>query len=79
MSISAHKRGFMAIRFLRFNWLQNPEVILNEHLQAVGLSSGYLKNDVELFKIFRQKLHRRLHKHYHSSLNLMDPENIFGK
>jgi len=30
MSINAHERGFMTIRFFRFNGSQNPEVILNE-------------------------------------------------
>jgi len=65
MSTDAYRRGFMAIRFFRFNWSQNPEVILNERLQAVGLNSEYLKNDPELFKVFRQKLRRRLNKYYY--------------
>jgi len=30
MLTDAHRRCAGAIRFLRFNWFQNPEVILNE-------------------------------------------------
>ena len=46
----------------RFNWIRNPEVVLSEKLQTVGLKSDYLKNDLELFEIFRMKLYRRLNK-----------------
>ena len=76
MSIAVHVRCSEAIRFLRFNWFQNPEVTLNEQLQAVRLNSEYLKNDSELFKVFRQKMHRRLNKHYYELLDLMDTENF---
>jgi len=65
MSIDAHHRCSRAIRSLRFNWIQNPEVILNEKLQTVGLNSDYLKNDSELFEVFRRKLYRRLNKRYY--------------
>jgi len=76
MSVDARKTDFMAIRFFHFYWFQNLEVILNERLQAVGLNSEYLKNDSELFKVFRQKLRSRLNKHYYELLDLMDPENF---
>jgi len=62
MSIDAHNRCSRAIRFLRFNWIQNPEVILNEKLETVGLNSDYLKDDPELFEVFRRKLYGRLKK-----------------
>jgi len=65
MPTGAHKRCSRAIRFLHFNLIQNPEGILNEKLQTVGLNSDYLKNYPELFEVFRRKLYRRLNKHYH--------------
>jgi len=76
MPTDAHRRCSRAIRFLRFNWIQNPEVILNEKLQTDGLNSDYLKNDPELFEVFRRKLYRRLNKHYYALLDLIDPENF---
>jgi len=76
MSADAHRRCSEAIRFLHFNWFQNPEVILNERLQTVGLNSEYLKNDPELFKIFWAKLHRRLSKPYRDLLDLINPESF---
>jgi len=36
MSTDAHKRCSEAIRVLRFDWFQNPEVILNQQLPTVG-------------------------------------------
>jgi len=76
MSTDAHNRCSRAIRFLRFNWIQNPEVILNEKPQTVGLNSDYLKNDPELFEVFRQNLYRRLNKQYYELLDLIVPENF---
>jgi len=73
MSTDAHERCSKAIRSLRFNWIQNPEVILNEKLQIVGLNSDYLKNDPELFEVFRRKLYRRLNKRYHGLLDFIIP------
>jgi len=49
---------------LRFNWIQNPEAILDEKLQTVGLNSDYHKDDPELFEVFRKKLYRKLNKRY---------------
>jgi len=62
---------FRVIRSLCFNWIQNPEVILNEKLQTVALNSDYLKNDPELFEEFRRKLYRRLNKRYYGLLDLV--------
>jgi len=62
MSTNAHDRCSRAIRSLRFNWIQNPEVILDEKLQTIGLNSDYLKNDPELFEVFHNKLYRKLNK-----------------
>jgi len=76
MSMNAHDRCFRAIRFLRFNWIQNPEIILNEKLQTVGINSDYLKNDPELFEVFRRKLYRRLDKRYRGLLDFIVPVHI---
>jgi len=76
MLTDAQRRYAEAIRFLRFNWFQNPEVISNEQLQTVGLNSEYLKNDLELFEIFWVRLYRRLSKPYRDLLDLIDPENF---
>jgi len=76
MLTDAQRRCAEAIRFLRFNWFQNPEVISNEQLQTVGLNSEYLKNDLELFEIFWVRLYRRLSKPYRDLLDLIDPENF---
>jgi len=62
MSIDAHDRGSKAVRTFRFNWNPNPETMLNERLQTVGLKSEYLEKDPELFEIFRKKLYRKLNK-----------------
>jgi len=64
MSIDAHNRGSKAIRTLRFKWNRNPETMLDERLQTVGLRSEYLKKDPELFEIFRKTLYRKLNKRY---------------
>jgi len=76
MSIDAHDRCSRGIRSLRFNWIQNPEVILNEKLQTVGLNSDYLKNDPELFEVFWRKLCRRLNKRYYGLLNFIVPAHF---
>ena len=73
MSIDAHDICSKAIRSLRFNWIQNPETMLDERLQTVGLRSEYLKNDPKLFEIFRKKLYRKLNKRYRGLLNFIVP------
>jgi len=76
MSIDAHDKCSRAICFLRFNWIRNPKVVLSEKLQTVGLKSDYLKNDQELFEVFRKKLYRRLNKRYQGLLDLMVPAHF---
>jgi len=71
MSTDAHDRCSKAIRTLRFSWIRNPEVILSEKLQTVGLNSDYLKSDPELFEVFRKKLYRRLNKRYYGLLDFV--------
>jgi len=73
MSTDAHDRCFRAIRTLRFNWIRNPETMFDERLPAVGLRSEYLKNDPELFEVFRGKLYRRLNKRYYGLLDFIVP------
>ena len=38
-----------ALRNLRFDWTQDPEVVLSERLKTIGLESEHLKIDPELF------------------------------
>jgi len=61
---------------LRFNCLQNPEEILNERLQTIGLNSDYLKNEPVLFELFRQKLYKKLNRYYYELVDLIDSENF---
>jgi len=42
---------------LRFDLVQDPEIVLNEKLKTIGLESEYLEKDLELFKVFYQKLY----------------------
>jgi len=73
MSIKTHDRCSKVIRSLRFNWIQNPETVLDERLQILGLRSAYLKNDPELFEVFRKKLYRKLSKKYRGLLAFIVP------
>jgi len=79
MWINIHDRCSKAVRTLRFNWIQHPEVILNEKLQTVCLNSDYLKNYPELFEVFWRKLYRRLNKRYHGLLDLKTPAHFVWK
>jgi len=45
---------------LRFDWIQDPEVVLDEKSQVVGLESEYLEIDLELFEVFHKKLYKGL-------------------
>jgi len=56
MSANVHKECSKVFRSLRFAWVQDPEVVLNEKLKTVGLESVYLETDLELFKVFHKKL-----------------------
>ena len=71
MPAEIHDKCFRAIRSLRFNWVQNPEVVLDKKLQTIGLNSDYLKNDPGLFEVFRKRLHRRLNKRYYGLVDFI--------
>ena len=43
--------------FLRFDWIHDPEEVLNEKLKTVGLESEYLETDLKLFEVFHKKLY----------------------
>jgi len=79
MSIEIYDRCFRAIRSLRFNWVQNPVVTLDEKLQTVGLSSDHLKNGPKSFEVFRRQLYRRLSKRYHGLLDFIVPAHFIGQ
>ena len=36
MSIDAHDKCSKVIRFLRFNWIRNPEIVLSEKIAEGG-------------------------------------------
>jgi len=76
MSIDAHERYSEAIRSLHISWSQNPEDILNERPQTIGLNSDYLKIEPALFELFRQKLYKKLNRYYYELVDLIDSENF---
>ena len=73
MPTEVHNKCFRAIRSLRFNRIQNPEVVLDKKLQTIGLNSNYLEKDPGLFEIFQKQLYRRLSKRYYRLQDLIDP------
>ena len=56
---------------MRFDWTQDPEVVLSEILKTIGLESEYLKADPELFEGYCRKLYRGLEVEYNQLLNLV--------
>jgi len=74
MSTDAYDWCSRAIRALRFNWTQNPKVMLK--LQTVGSNYDYLQNDPELFEVFCNKLYRKLNKKYRGLLDLIVPAHF---
>jgi len=52
MSTDAHEKRSKVFRSLRFDWTQDPEIVLNKKLKTIGLESEYLVTDLELFKVF---------------------------
>jgi len=70
MPTDTHDKRSKVLRRLRFDWIQDPEVVLNECLKTVGLESEYLETDFELFEVFRSKLYRGLERKYLSYLAL---------
>ena len=67
----AQDRCTRALRDLRFDQIQDPEVVLSERLKAVCLDSDYLKTDTELFVGYCRKLYRGLEVEYHQLLDLV--------
>ena len=59
------------LRDLCCNWMQDPEVVLNEAIKTIDLDSDYLRTNPELFEIYRKQLYRCLKKQYHSLLALL--------
>jgi len=70
---AAHEKCSKVLRSLRFHWAKYPEVVLNERLKAIGWESEYLETDLELFKVFHQKLCRNLEIKYRQILDLVVP------
>jgi len=42
---AAHVKCFKVLHSLRFDWLQDPEVVLDKKPKTVGLASEYLETD----------------------------------
>ena len=61
---------------MHFDWTQDPEIVLNERLKTISLESEYLKTDLELFKVFHQKLYRNLEEKYRPFLDLVVPAHF---
>jgi len=59
---NAHDRCSRALRDLRFDWIQDPEVVLD--------------TDMELFKVFHKKLHLGLERKYYPLLTLVTPTHL---
>jgi len=76
MSTDAHEKCSKVLRSLRFDWTQDPEIVLNEKLKTIGLESEYLETDWELFKVFHQKLYRNLKEKYRPLLDLVVPAHF---
>jgi len=73
---NAQGKCFHVLRNLRFNWMQDPEVVLSEALKTIDLDLDYLKTNPELFEIYRRQLYRRLNKRYHPLLTLLVPAHF---
>ena len=76
MSTDTHEKCYKVLRSLRFDWTQDPEIVLNERLNTIGLESEYLKTDLELIKVFHQKLYRNLEEKYRPVLDLVVPAHF---
>jgi len=76
MSTNTHEKCSKVLRSLRFDKTQDPEIALNERLKTIGLESECLKTDLELFKVFHQKLYRNLEEKYRPLLDLVVPTHF---
>jgi len=72
----AHAECFKVLRSLRFDWIQDPIVVLDEKLQTVGLTADYLKTEQELFKVFHNKLYRKMERTYRLILDFLVPDHF---
>jgi len=73
---AAHVKCLKALCRLRFDWIQDPEVVLDKKLKTVGLTSEYLETDPELFEVFHKKLYLDLERKYHPLLALVTPAHF---
>jgi len=76
MSTVTHEKCSKVLRSLRFDWTQDPEIVLNERLKTIGLESEYLKTDLEVFKVFHQKLYRNLEEKHQPLLDFVVPAHF---
>jgi len=76
MSTDTHDKCSKVLRNLRFDWIQDREVVLVEKLKVVGLESACLETDLELFEVYRKKLYRRLERKYRQLLDLVVPAHF---
>ena len=65
----AHERCSRVLRNLRFDWIQDPERVLDEKLNIVGLEYEHLETDLELFEVYRKKLYHGFERRYHQLLD----------
>jgi len=73
---NAHAECFKVLRSLRFDWIPDPIVVLEEKLHTVGLTADYLKTDQELFKVFHDKLYRKMERKYRPILDFLVPDHF---
>jgi len=73
---SAHEKCSCALRNLRFDWIQDPGVVLSERLKDVGLDFDYIKTYLELFEVYRKKLYRNLEAKYRPLIELVVPAHF---
>jgi len=79
MLTELHDKCFRAMRSLRFNWFQNPVVVLDKKLKTIGLNSDYFTKDLGLFEVFRKRLYRRLNKRYRGLLDFIVPAHFIDQ
>jgi len=73
---AAHAECSKVLRSLRFDWIQDPVVVLTEKLKTVDLTTKYLKTDQELFQIFHDKLYRKMERKYRPILDFLVPAHF---
>jgi len=76
MSTEAHEKCSKVLRSWRFDWTQDPDIVMYERLKIISLESEYLKTDLKLFKVFHQKLYQNLEEKYRPLLDLVVPAHF---